>query len=98
MKIKWTPSARITYIKTLAYLEEHWTDNEVNAFAQKVSEVLDLICESPFMYQQSKSYKNVRKGFITKHNALYYKIRPRKKELELLMFWDNRKDPKKRPY
>jgi hypothetical protein len=45
------------------------------------------------MFQASRKKKNVRKGLITKHNTLYYRIKPRKKELELIIFWDNRKDP-----
>jgi hypothetical protein len=47
------------------------------------------------MFEESKKKKNVRKGLISKHNTLYYRVKPRKKELQLLMFWDNRQDPKK---
>lgn len=50
------------------------------------------------MFEASRMKKNVRKGFITKHNTLYYRIKPRKKEIELLVFWDNRKDTKKLTY
>ena len=45
------------------------------------------------MFEESRKKKNVRKGFVTKHNTLYYRVRPRKKELQLLLFWDNRQDP-----
>jgi hypothetical protein len=50
------------------------------------------------MFQSSRKKKNIRRGFITKHNSLYYRIKPRKKELELLTFWDNRQDPEKLNY
>jgi len=57
-----------------------------------------VIKEAPYIFEASKKYKDVRKGFVTEHNTLYYRMRPGKKEIELLIFWDNRQDDKKRPY
>ena len=48
------------------------------------------------MFEVSKKYKNVRKGYVTKHNAIFYRIKPRKKEI--LLFLDNRQDDKRRLY
>ena len=42
--------------------------------------------------------KHFRKGPVTKHNSLSYKVKPNKKEIILLTFWDNRQDPKKLNY
>ena len=98
MKISWTPTARKTYFKVLDYLEEAWTKKEIKNFVDKVEDVLKLIVDDPHMFEASRKCKNVRKGFITKHNSLYYRIKPRKKELELITFWDNRQDPKKLAY
>jgi len=50
------------------------------------------------MFEESRKKKYVRKGFVTKHTTLFYRIRPRKKELQLLLFWPNRDDPGKLPY
>jgi len=36
--------------------------------------------------------RNTRKAFVTKYSSLYYRVKPRKKEIELIVFWDNRKD------
>ena len=55
--------------------------------------MLEQIKQNPEMFEESRKKKNVRKGFVTKHNTLYYRVRPRKKELQLLLFWDNRQDP-----
>jgi hypothetical protein len=54
---------------------------------------LNQIAENPGMFVASRKKKNIRKGYITKHNALYYRVKPIKKELELLTFWDNRQNP-----
>ena len=62
-------------------------------FINEVESLLDQIKQSPEMFEESRKKKNVRKGFVTKHNTLYYRVRPRKKELQLLLFWDNRQDP-----
>lgn len=98
MKISWTPTARDTYFEILEYLEKSWTEKEVHAFAEKVEKVISLIAENPSMFKASEKYRNIRKGFVTKHNAIYYKVKPRKKEIELMMFWDNRQDPLRCPY
>ncbi len=98
MKISWTPTAKKTYFVVLDYLEEVWTEKEVQNFIREVNTLLNQIAHNPEMFQSSRKKKNIRRGFITKHNSLYYRIKPRKKELELLTFWDNRQDPEKLNY
>jgi len=95
MKISWTPTARKTYFHVLDYLEKTWTDREIQNFINEVENLLDMIAKNPKMFEKSGKKKNIRKGFITKHNTLYYRVMPKKKELQLLLFWDNRQDLKK---
>lgn len=98
MKISWTPTARITYFKVLDHIAENWTSREVESFINEVESLLSQIADNPEMFQASRKKKNVRKGLITRHNTLYYRIKPRKKEIELITFWDNRQDPGKLTY
>jgi plasmid stabilization system protein ParE len=98
MKIIWTSRALKTYFKVVDYLKEEWGDNLIKDFACKVENVIAQIKDNPEMFEASNRYKYVRKGLITKHNTLFYRIKPRKKEIELLIFWDNRQDDKGRPY
>ena len=98
MKIGWTPTARKTYLSILDHLEESWTEREIQNFVNEVDKLLAQIANNPEMFEESRKKKNVRKGFITRHNTLYYRVKPRKKELELLAFWDNRQDPDKLAY
>jgi len=98
MKISWTPTARRTYFKVLDYLTENWTRREVVNFINEVENLLNQITNNPEMFQASRKKKNVRKALITKHNTLYYRVKPRKKELELITFWDNRQNPNKLTY
>ena len=98
MKIIWTLRALKTYFKVSDYLQEAWGDTIVRNFALEVEKVINEIQVHPKMFEASKRYKNVRKGLITEHNTLFYRIKPRKKEIELLIFWDNRQDDKNRQY
>ena len=95
MNIYWTPTARKTYFRLLDYLETTWTEKEIQNFINEVENLLDQIAKNPEMFKMSGKKKNIRKGFITKHIALYYRVMPKKKELQLLLFWDNRQDPNK---
>ncbi len=98
MKISWTPTARKTYFKVLEYLDEAWTQREIQNFVNITEKVLNLIVIDPEMFEASRKKSNVRKGLITKHNTLYYRIKPRKQEIELITFWDNRQNPEKLAY
>lgn len=95
MDIVWTPMARHIYFKILDYLEKAWTEKEIQNFINEVDSLLDQIKQNPEMFVESRKMKNVRRGFVCKHSTLYYRVRLRKKELQLLLFWDNRQDPEK---
>ena len=98
MKIRWTPTARSTYFKILEYLSKDWTIKEVATFVYETEHTIAQIAENSLMFKASKKKKGIRKGFITEYNSIYYRIKPRKKEIELLTFWDNRQNPLKSKY
>ena len=98
MKISWTPKARRTYFEVIDHLEKDWTEREIRNFINEVDHLLEQIKQNPEMFEESRKKKNVRKGLVTKQNTLYYQVRPRKKELQLLLFWDNRQNPGKLAY
>ncbi|MCD6598013.1 MAG: type II toxin-antitoxin system RelE/ParE family toxin [Bacteroidales bacterium] len=98
MTIIWTQRALKSYFKVADYLQEELGERVVNDFTTEVQKVIEQIDKMPNMFEVSKKYKNVIKGFVTEQNTLYYRIKPRKKEIELLIFWDNRQDPKKLKY
>ena len=98
MTVIWTYRALKTYFKVSDYLQSEWGNTAVRNFANKVERVIIEIQGNPFMFEESKEYKKVRKGFITEYNMMFYRIKPRKKEMEILIFWDNRQDDKLRPY
>ena len=93
--IIWSPRARITYLNILNYLEKEWGKNSVHKFVSEVTDILMNVSRNPKMFISTKKNKYIRKGLITKHISFYYRIKPRKKEIEILTFWDNRQNSKK---
>ncbi len=98
MKLVWTPTSLNTYFDIIDYLEKEWSKKEIHRFIRTVDSLLAQISTNPESFPSSSKIKNVRKVVISKHNTLYYKVRPRKEELVLLLFWDNRRNPKKLQY
>ena len=96
MKISWTPTARLTYYKVLDFINKQWTIKEVENFIYKTEHIIAQISEYPYLFKASRK-KSVRKGFITEHQSLYDRSKPRKREIELIAFWDNRQDPSSIP-
>ncbi|NOR74901.1 MAG: hypothetical protein GQ525_07060 [Draconibacterium sp.] len=92
MEISWTPKAKNDYTLILNYLLSNWGSKEVNKFITQTNKVLKLIELNPQMFIESSKKRNVRKGFVTKHNSIFYQIKPRKKKIILLTFWDNRQN------
>jgi plasmid stabilization system protein ParE len=98
MNLIWSLRALKTYFKVSDYLQEEWGDSVVRNFAGEVEKLIREIQENPLMFEVSKKYKNVRKGFVTEHNTMFYRVKSKKEEIEILIFWDNRQDDKRRPY
>jgi len=98
MKIVWTFTAKRTFFKILDYLTENWTNREIEKFSHETKTALDLIKENPYMFNSSRKKSSVRKGYINELISLFYRVQPRKKEIQLLRFWDNRQNPKKIKY
>lgn len=89
---------RIGYLRIIEFLETTWTIKEIQSFILLVNKALNQIKENPYMFEDGGKMKNIRKGFITRHISLYYRIKRKKREIELLAFWDNRQDNSKRIY
>ncbi|OQX76817.1 MAG: hypothetical protein B6D64_09290 [Bacteroidetes bacterium 4484_276] len=78
--------------KIFEYLEFHWSVKVKNDFKEALYKEVNRLRQNPYMYQPSNVKKSVRCCFITKHNAMYYKII--EKEIEIITIHDTRSDPK----
>ncbi|NVK65230.1 MAG: type II toxin-antitoxin system RelE/ParE family toxin [Flavobacteriales bacterium] len=95
MEIVWTEKADETFDEIVSWIEKRFTQKEVDNFVISTYEVLDNLKELPKSYPASETLKRVRKVVIHPHSSLYYRVQ--KKKIELLFFWDNRRNPKDKP-
>jgi plasmid stabilization system protein ParE len=93
MKVVWSPKAINSFNKIVDFLSDRWTKKEIDNFAHETDKVIGQITENPYMFVATQKRKNVRKGLINRLTSLFYRVKPRKKEIELLLFRDNRMDP-----
>ena len=92
-KIQWTDHALIELGNTLKYLEENFSKKEIQKLAQKTESIINLISQNPGLFPKSKK-KNIHKVTILKFNTMYY--RTKGESLEILSFFSNRQNPKRR--
>ena len=98
LEILWTDSAKISFSKIVDYLLKAWTDREVEKFVNRTEEFLSTLKRYPEMCRPSIKRKNVRIGILDKHTQIVYHYKPRKKQIELLLFWGMKQNPAKFRY
>jgi len=84
LEIVWTKRAENGYTKIIEYLEINFTEKEIRKFVRQSQEFFELLSEYPEMLESSKKQKYVRRGPINKYTILTYRIKPLKKQIELI--------------
>ena len=97
-EILWTDSAKFTFNKIIEYLRREWTEREVENFVTRTEEMLSTLKRYPEMCRPSTKRKNVRIGILDKHTQLVYHYKPKKRQIEVLLFWGMKQDPSKFKY
>jgi len=93
-EIKWTKKAEKSFEQLVNYLEKNWSEKSAGKFVQITDKKLRLIAENPDIFPDLENKKGIKKGIITKQTSLYYRVY--KKAIQLITFWDNRKNPEMR--
>ncbi|MFW5890221.1 MAG: type II toxin-antitoxin system RelE/ParE family toxin [Marinilabiliaceae bacterium] len=94
---RWSKEAEDTFDEIIEYLEDNWTEKEIQNFVRKAHKVIEQIENNPYQFKASR-FQEIRKALITKHNSLFYFVNEADKVIELYTFWDNRQNPKKLKY
>ena len=87
--INWVPLAVDTYLEEINFIYLKWNQNEVDKFVVLVDENLKRLSVNPLIGQ---IHKNVYKIVLSKQTSLFYKIIEDQKKIELVYFWNNKKD------
>jgi len=90
LEIILTPKAKDTFLATILFIKLKWGNKSAEKFVEKTYAVMDTIAQQPYLF---KAYQdnNVRKGLITKHTSVVYRVLHDR--IEILFFWDNRQEP-----
>jgi len=96
--IQWTDKAKFTFNNIILYLQNKWTEREIAKFISRTHQVLETLKRYPEMCRPSQKRKNVRIAILDKHTQMIYHFKPRKKQLEILLFWNFKQNPDKFKY
>lgn len=93
MKLIWSDKAEEDFAYNVEYLYRDWNEEVVLDFTTETARVLKIIRNTPRAFRKDKK-TNAHCAAITKHITLIYDVR--QKEIELLRFWNNSQNPRKR--
>ena len=88
-KVVWVPLAVETYMEEIDFIFLKLNQKEVDDFVILVDENLKRLSINPLIGQ---IHKNVYKIVLSKQTSLFYKIIEDEKKIELVYFWNNKKD------
>ena len=95
-EIIWTFKALESFENNIRYLEKEWTQKEIRSFISTVEEKLHILSHHPNLGSaRNKSNKSIRLTVLHKKVSLIYRVKTRKKQVELLRFWNTMQDPTK---
>jgi len=92
-KILWSEEALSNLEEILDYLNERWTQKEIDKFKNKLNKQLEIISRFPTIFPVSNYNPNLRKAVLSKQTTIFYKIQDN--IIYLAYLFDNRKDIRK---
>jgi plasmid stabilization system protein ParE len=97
-KVIWQAKAKSSLKAIVDYLNETFSPDVSEDFIDSVEIKINRICAQPKMGQQTDAVRNIYKTVLHRRTVIYYRYRPRKKQIELLVFWQTRQNPRRLKY
>ena len=94
LEIVWSKRANLKFDQIITYLIEEWGEQSAKQFIGKVFTILEILSEFPEIGSVENKEKSIRGLTVVKQVNLYYRIKNDK--IILLVFFDNRQNPKKK--
>lgn len=92
-KIFWTDNALNELEEVYNFLEQYWTEKEIKKLSLQIEKTIQLVSQNPYIFQASEEGFHIRRVVILKLNSMYYRIN--NNTVEILSFFQNRKNPNK---
>lgn len=93
--VVWSPQAIKTFDTILEYIQKNFSDKDVQNFVRKTDRIINHIVINPKLFRVSQKDKSRHIVVITKQTTLFYRLKKGTQQVELLLFWDTRQNPKK---
>lgn len=91
-KIIWQNNSEITYFAEIDYIYFKWNYKEVEKFQELIIENLNRLSINPKLGKYDSNLK-LYYLVISKQTTLYYSINQNANIVNLLVFWNNQKNP-----
>lgn len=96
LKIVWSRRAYQKFDQIISYLIAEWGDKPTKEFIGKVFDFLDILSEYPEIGSIENKEKNISGFTIVKQVNIFYRIKGDR--IIILLFFDNRQNPKKKRF
>jgi plasmid stabilization system protein ParE len=90
--IHWSKLAELTFSEEMDFIFEKWNQKEVDKFGLLVQNCLQSISENPKI-GKNESENQVYSFVISKQTIIYFKISEIELRIDLILFWNNKKNP-----
>lgn len=91
-KVIWSPRSKEEFGDVLDYLESEFGKNAALKCLEDVESILESIAVFPYLFKAYQGQR-IRKAVVHKNLSVFYAVTS--DFIELLSFWDNRRNPKK---
>lgn len=96
-QIIWSDNAELSFNDEIIFISKKWNNDEVLKFISLVDQTI-IRLSTGTLTGVIKKKNNICKLVISKQTTLYYKQNFEQKHIELLLFWNNKKDPNELKY
>jgi len=94
LKIVWSKKASLKFDLIISFLIDEWGEKSAKQFIGRVFDFLEILSEFPEIGSVENKEKKIRGFTIVKQVKLYYRIK--NDNIILILFFDNRQNPKKK--
>jgi len=92
-EVNWSLKSKADYFEIIDYLIDNWGRNSAKKFKETLMKSLNLISKMPYIYTETEFRKDVRRSIVVKQVSMYYKVIEEKREIVIIRFFDNRRNP-----
>jgi len=94
LKVVWSKRAHQKFDHIVSYLSAEWGEKPTKEFIGKVFDFLEILAEYPEIGSIENKEKNIRGFTIVKQINIFYRIKG--DHIIIILFFDNRQNPKKK--